>query len=303
MSTNPRALITGDKGFLGRHFRKELEARGYDVIGCDTKTSRSQDCRDRFDVDRQTGIWPHFDLVVHCAAVVGGREVIDGSPLETAVNFSIDAEMFRWAAKVRPGRVVYFSSSAAYPVHLQDNSRSSVSRLSEYHFSGVDADQVYGTSKVMGEYLAKKLQREGVPVTVVRPFSGYGEDQDDTYPFRAFVERARRHEDPFDVWCGDCVRDFIHVDDVVRATLTLVNRDVPGPVNLCTGKPTSFRRLAELVTAAAGYIPSEIRSNPTKPTGVAHRVGNPGQMLRYYIPTVNLEEGIARCFPREDDHG
>lgn len=304
MSTDKlRALVTGDRGFLGRHFRAELESRGYEVTGCDIKAAWSQDCRSRFEIDRQTAIWDHFDLVVHCAAVVGGREKIDGSPLETAVNFSLDAEMFRWAAQVRPGRVIYISSSAAYPVYLQGNSRSSVSELTEYHFSGKDADQVYGTTKVVGEYLADRLQQEGVPVTLVRPFSGYGEDQDATYPFRAFVERARRQEDPFDLWCGDCVRDFIHVDDVVAGTLELADQDVKGPVNLCTGRATSFTALAEMVTKAAGYTPSEIRSDATKPAGVAHRVGNPDRLLRYYWPKVSLEAGIARCFLKEESRG
>lgn len=299
----PRALVTGSRGFLGRHFSTELESRGYDVIGCDTKTTRSHDVRSLFDTDIRMRTWDHFNLVVHCAAVVGGREKIDGSPLETAVNFSIDAEMFRWAARVKPGRVIYFSSSAAYPVYLQGNSRSSVGKLSEHHFSGRDADQVYGTTKVIGEYLATRLRREGVPVTVVRPFSGYGEDQDETYPFRAFVERARRKEDPFDVWCGACVRDFIHVDDVVNGTLALAEQDVKEPVNLCTGRATSFFSLAEMVTKAAGYTPETIRANADKPSGVAHRVGSPSRLFRYYMPQVTLEEGIARCFPKEDDHG
>lgn len=296
------ALVTGDLGFLGRHFIAELVRRGYSVTGLDTKRSSSQDCVHYFrDAQRGGRDVRRWDLVVHAAAVVGGREVIDGSPLETAVNLAIDAEMFRWAAKAKPGRVVYFSSSAMYPAAYQ--SATAPTWLSEHDGDdpcpAVPPDQVYGWSKVVGEALSGSLRASGVPVTVVRPFSGYGEDQDDTYPFRAFVERARRREDPFPTWCGDCVRDFIHVDDIVKGVMALADADVTDPVNLCTGRATSFRELAELVTAAAGYIPASITADPGKPTGVAYRVGDPSKMLRYYTPEVTLEQGVARCFRKE----
>lgn len=298
----PQALVTGDLGFLGRHFAAELAARGWSVTGLDTKRSPSQDCVHYFqDSDRGGRDVGRWDLVVHAAAVVGGREKIDGSPLETAVNFAIDAEMFRWAARARPSRVVYFSSSAAYPVGYQMADHFSVLRETDAQDAAFgEPDQIYGWSKVVGEVMARQLQRAGVAVTVVRPFSGYGEDQDDTYPFRAFVERARRREDPFPTWCGGCVRDFIHVDDIVAGTLELARQDVQRPVNLCTGRATSFMSLAEMVTSAAGYRPGSITADPGKPSGVAYRVGDPTLLNRYYTPRVSLEEGIARCFPGVD---
>jgi nucleoside-diphosphate-sugar epimerase len=296
-----RALITGDLGFLGRHFRTELEARGYDVTGLDTKRTSSQDCRAYFTRNIGARVPGRYDLVVHAAAVIGGRETIDGSPLATSVNFALDAEMFHWAAAARPGRVVYFSSSAAYPVWLQDAAHRY--SLTEHMMNGAEPDQLYGLSKVVGEQMADRLRDAGVPVTVVRPFSGYGEDQDDTYPFRAFIERARRREDPFGLWCGDCVRDFVHVDDIVAATLALAGADAEIPVNIATGIPTSFTRLAELVCAAAGYTPDQILPDPGKPSGVAYRVGDPELLQTVYTPRVTLEEGIARCFPKEDTDG
>jgi hypothetical protein len=51
--------------------------------------------------------------VVHLAAIVGGRSTIEGAPLSVAVDLSLDAELFNWALRTRPGRIVYFSSSAA----------------------------------------------------------------------------------------------------------------------------------------------------------------------------------------------
>jgi nucleoside-diphosphate-sugar epimerase len=306
-----RALITGDRGFLGRHFSAELKARGYEVYGLDVKASSAQDCRAYFRQDivhrSAGGDSPGFDLVVHCAAVVGGRETIENDPLKTAESLSIDAEMFRWAAVARPGRVLYLSSSAAYPVQLQSSEHHRYLTEADMDIQELRAgdpfamiglpDEVYGWSKVTGELLAGRLRRTGVPVTVVRPFSGYGEDQDDTYPFRAIVERARRREDPLTVWCGDCTRDWIHVDDVVRGALAVADElsvDSEYPVNLCTGRATPFWDLARLAAEAAGYAP-EIHAVPGKPQGVMYRVGDPSRMLRFYDPQISLEEGLARA--------
>ena len=111
-----KALVTGSAGFAGRHFREALHHRGWDVTGIDI--AEGNDARDFFSASGD-----RFDLVVHCAAVVGGRALIDGPPLALAVNLELDAAMFRWALRTRPGRVIYLSSPAAYPVALQGEPR------------------------------------------------------------------------------------------------------------------------------------------------------------------------------------
>jgi nucleoside-diphosphate-sugar epimerase len=297
-----RALITGDRGFLGRHFAAELKARGWDVVGFDVRTTQTQDCRMLFQQQARNPRvnWTHYDLVVHCAAVVGGRETIERDPLATAESLSIDAEMFRWAAVARPGRVLYLSSSAAYPVAFQRGPGGSALQEDEIWNNGdtdiMMPDEVYGWSKVTGELLADRLRKAGVPVTVVRPFSGYGEDQDPSYPFRAILDRVRALEpgQPLDLWCGDCVRDWIHVEDVVWGALAVAESGTDLPVNLCMGRATSFVQLSRLMLEAAGKE-AEIRPNPDAPQGVAYRVGDPERMLTIYTPKVTLEEGIRRA--------
>jgi nucleoside-diphosphate-sugar epimerase len=285
-----KALVTGSSGFLGRHFVRALQQRGYEVRRVDIADREPWDARDYF-----RHVSTQVDLAIHCAAVVGGRQGIEGSPLSLAVDLSLDAEYFGWAARTRPGRVVYVSSSAAYPVCLQDGVWEAGYRLCEEDILLDDPmapDFLYGWTKLTGELLAAHARDAGVPVTVVRPFSGYGADQDPAYPFRAFLERARRCEDPFTIWGdGEQVRDFIHVSDVVAGTLALVEAAVDGPVNLGAGRPTSFNELARLMTRAAGYEP-EFRHETDKPTGVRYRVADTTLLSRYYQPKVTLEEGI-----------
>lgn len=294
-----KALITGDRGFLGRHFTAELKRRGWDVVGCDTRVTPTQDCRLVFRQDIKHRDLQSWDLVVHCAAVVGGREKIERDPLATAESLSIDADMFRWAAVARPGRVLYFSSSAAYPVALQG--RGMTGALTEdqvdLDVSVVMPDEVYGWSKVTGELLADRLRRTGVPVTVVRPFSGYGSDQDLTYPFPAIIQRVRDLEpgQPLEVWCGDCTRDWIHVDDLVSGALHVADSGTEAPVNLCTGRATSFVELAQMALTTAGKQ-AEIRPNPEAPQGVAYRVGDPTRLAGLgFEPRISLEQGIKQA--------
>ena len=291
--TTPRAMITGDLGFLGRYFREALDRRGWHVAGLDTKRSPMQDMRRQLPT-----FGGHWDLLVHAAAVIGGREQIEGDPLALAVNLELDACAFRWAARVRPTRTLYLSSSAVYPVGLQAPTVGDGVRLRETDlkpgWSG-PPDRVYGWSKLVGEALAAEARAQGLAVTVVRPFSGYGPGQDLSYPFPAFIGRARARQDPFVIWgTGEQVRDWIHVTDLVEAALRAVEQGWNGPLNLCTGRGVSFADLARLVTREAGYRP-RLEPHPEQPAGVAYRVGDPRRLQQLYTPKVPLLRGIRQA--------
>lgn len=282
-----KVLITGDRGFVGRAFHAQLH--DCDITGIDIKDGR--DAREFFATDDT-----RFDLVIHLAAIVGGRLTIEGNPLSVATDLAIDSDMFQWALRTRPDRVVYYSSSAAYPIELQR--LGSTHHLTETDINLDDVrspDLTYGWAKLTGEMCAKYAEAEGLRVHIFRPFSGYGTTQDLDYPFPSFVKRAAERNDPFEVWGdGTQVRDFIHIDDVVAGTLEAVRQDVPGPVNLGTGRATPFNDLAQLVMSAAGYD-APIEHRPAAPVGVHYRVADATKMRSFYEPKVSLEEGIQRA--------
>ena len=289
-----RVLLTGAAGFVGRHLHQALWERDYQVSAIDLRPNHAVLKRDALDHFRTSDV--RFDLAIHCAAIVGGRASIDGSPLGVATNLALDAWYMRWLARSGTPRAVYFSSSAAYPVALQrpGGVRRLVEADIDYQQPG-QPDATYGLAKLTGEQLCQYAEAAGTRMTVLRPFSGYGEDQDDSYPFPAFIQRAKQRQDPFEIWGdGSSTRDWIHIDDLVGATLAAVEQDVEGPVNLGTGKATSFDELADLITAAAGYQP-ELKHLPAAPQGVHHRVCDPSRMLDFYTPTVTLDEGIRRA--------
>lgn len=308
MSTRT-ALVTGAAGFVGRHITAALVAAGYTVTAVDIDPDVMQLREARvYLVDALEAFHGHgdrYDLVVHCAAVVGGRTMIDGKPAElAAVDLELDAALWRHALDTRPGRVVYLSSSAAYPVAFQ---RSPASLREEWldprneHGVHMEPDNTYGLVKFVGERMAAEVRDAGVPVTVVRPFSGYGDDQALDYPFPSFVRRALNGDgtpdQPFEVWgTGRQVRDFIHIDDIVAAIVRLVELEVDGPVNLGTGRATSFNDLAAMVWRAVGNaVDPVLEHHLDAPVGVHWRVADTTLLRQFYEPVVTLEDGIERA--------
>ncbi len=150
------------------------------------------------------------------------------------------------------------------------------------------------------EFLARIAARHyGVRVVCIRPFSGYGEDQDLTYPVPAIAARAERKEDPFEVWgTGKQGRDFVHIDDVIDCIQLLMDNTGDGSAyNIGSGRLTSFIELIQLFCRFAGYSPV-IKALTDKPMGVYSRYADMSLMENRFgwKPKISLEEGMRRVY-------
>jgi nucleoside-diphosphate-sugar epimerase len=209
-----------------------------------------------------------------------------------AANFALDASYLQWLLEARPSRAVYFSSSAAYPLHLNVPGHAHTEDDIDLD-DLVQPDSMYGLTKLVGEVQAREVQRTGQHLLVVRPQSGYGPDQSENYPFRALLERVKRREDPLVVWgSGNQARDFIHIEDIVHAVNAMLDVGFQGPVNLGTGKPTRMRELARILADAAGYEP-EIVCDDSKPDGAAFRFAAVDLMHDFYDHKISLAMGAT----------
>jgi nucleoside-diphosphate-sugar epimerase len=277
-------FITGDAGFIGTHFSNYFRESGAKVFGCDIK--HGEDARDWFKTDRK-----EWDLLIHCAANVGGRAAIDKAPLWVAENMGIDQAAMEWAVKTQTP-MLYFSSSAAYPTKLQEFDPDFV--LTEDDIALEDTlgapDNTYGWSKLTGEYMARIAQSHGATIHIVRPFSGYGSDQSADYPFGAFRDRILAKENPFIVWSdGTQKRDWIHIDDIILACVAIIKTNYQNPVNLATGRGVSFIELAHIFGAKT------IKTLPNALRGCSYRVGSPSLLHNFHIPKVTIEQGVERA--------
>lgn len=315
-----KILITGGAGFVGRRFCKRFLDAGDEVHCVDSLAAGtggidpsggwplyqpgdyerfrfySQDCRAFF----QSADAREFDCVVHLAAMVGGRAMIENYPLAVADDLSIDAAYWQWAERARPARTVCFSSSAAYPTKFQ---REEGYRLLEEDMISFDddigmPDMSYGWAKLTCEYLARlAYEKHGLKSACYRPFSGYGEDQDDTYPFPSILKRAiaGAGEPVLSVWgTGDQMRDFIHIEDCVDGTMaTMEAIDDGRALNLSTGIYTSFKEVARLAAEAVGYSP-EVVGLTSQPSGVFARAGDTTRQAELgFRAKRTLAEGIS----------
>ncbi|KIX13202.1 NAD-dependent epimerase/dehydratase family protein [Dethiosulfatarculus sandiegensis] len=317
-----KILITGGAGFVGRHFCHRLLEAGDQVHCVDSVAQYTggvhpdnrwplfeprdfdnfhfyhQDCREFFQNNTDTD----FDYVFHLAAMVGGRLMIENNPLAVADDLAIDSMYWQWAQEARPGKSVCFSSSAAYPIKLQTRENNLLLKEDMIDFSediGMP-DMSYGWSKLTLEYLCRlAYAKHGLKSVAYRPFSGYGEDQDMTYPFPSICQRALDNygAETLMVWgSGLQMRDFIHIEDCVTGVLTTMDKVDDGKaINLSTGVLTNFRQLAGMMAEKAGYSP-EIVSKSDKPEGVFARGGDTEkQKTLGFEHSISLDQGIGRA--------
>jgi len=331
-------LITGGCGFVGRHLVARLAARHRNLFIVDDLSTgqhpalwlrgyvRSQHSDLEVFTNGDTTIqflktdaidffWRELrgerilaadavPEVYHLASIVGGRSVIDGDPLLVATDLAIDALFFRWAAKHRDriGRILYASSSAAYPIGLQqsvglEGSIALREDMISFQENIGKPDMTYGWSKLTGEYLATlAAERYGMKVACVRPFSGYGEDQDLSYPVPAIAYRAAGREMPLTVWgTGKQARDFVYIDDCIDAMLLTLEKvtDARG-INIGSGRLTSFIEVAQMFARLEGYE-TPVKPLIDAPVGVQSRYCDPTLVHALgWRATTSLEDGFSK---------
>lgn len=278
--TNKRLL------FLKDDFRHLLAAM----------TANPRHIQEKYNLD-----FDKFSDVFHFAAIVGGRATIDGDPMKVALDLAIDAEFFFWATRHKPERILYPSSSAAYPVSKQTESDAIALSESDIDFENMgQPDMTYGWSKLTGEYLAHVAAKYyDISVTCIRPFSGYGEDQDLTYPIPAIAARIARRENPVEVWgTGKQGRDFVHIDDVLDCIFVGMEKVTDGSAfNIGRGELTTFIEIIHTLCKIAGYEP-EIKRLLDKPVGVFSRYSNMDHVKENlgWKAKISLEDGMKRIY-------
>jgi nucleoside-diphosphate-sugar epimerase len=317
-----KILVTGAAGFVGRHIVKRLLDNGDEVYavdnialytgGIDPKNGWPlfnpldysnfhffhMDCRQYFLQNQDDD----FDYCFHLAAMVGGRLMIENHPLAVSDDLSIDASYWQWAIKTKPVKSICFSSSAAYPIssQRQDNYCLLKEDMITFDDNIGMPDMTYGWAKLTHEYLAKlAYEKYGLKTVIYRPFSGYGEDQDDAYPFPSICKRAIKNKGQavLHVWgTGEQMRDFIHIEDCVDGILQTMDKiDNAGALNLSTGIFTSFKQFAGLAAEICGYNP-KVQGLSDKPSGVFARAGDITKQKSFgFTYKIDFKTGIERA--------
>ena len=231
-----RVLITGGAGFIGSHLVRALLERGEQVSVLDNLSTGSihnvrpfmADSRFNFAIDDLSNslvldrLASEADAIIHLAAAVGVQLVVE-QPTETIETNVFGTHAVLEAARRYRCRTLLASTSEVYgkgvriPFHEDDDLLLGPSNRSRWG---------YAVSKLVDEFLGLAAYTEyELPVTVMRFFNTVGPGQSGRYGMviPRFVRQALHHE-PLTVFGdGDQSRCFCHVNDTVRALISLLD--------------------------------------------------------------------------------
>lgn len=292
MSTTPRALITGIKGFTGRYLAQELSRAGYQVFGTTHGSETQNQGHYAVDLcDKQAlrtalqEIQP--DVVAHLAAI---SSVMHGDVDEIyRVNIVGTRNLLEsLAALDKKPRAVLVASSA----NIYGNSTSEVLAENEPAIPAND----YAVSKLAMEHVAR-LWMDKLPIIVTRPFNYTGVGQTENFLLPKIINHYRRQASEIELGNLDVARDFSDVRNVAVAYARLLAKAPAGETfNICSGTAYSLREVLQMASELAGYV-IKVRVNPAfvRANDVHKLMGNGGRLQACIgdLPHIALRDTLA----------
>jgi UDP-glucose 4-epimerase len=294
--TGQCCLVTGGAGFIGSHIADALvednEVRVLDDISSGTRANVPAGVDlvegDVRDEDALSAAMAGVDVVFHEAAVVSVAESVEEPVRSHDVN-ATGGLLVLEAARREDARVVLASSAAVYGRPERTPIRES---------DPVDPTSPYGLQKyALDRYAVQYHDLYGLETVPLRYFNVYG-PRSAGGPYAGvitvFAEQAARGADITVEGDGTQTRDFVHVDDVVRANLLAATTDAVGDAyNVARGEAISIRELAELIREVTGSD-SEIAHTDPRPGDVDESCADLTRTQKSlgYDPTVPLDEGL-----------
>jgi GDP-L-fucose synthase len=293
--------VAGHRGLVGSAVWRHLSARGHtSLIG---RTSTELDLRETAEVDRFFAE-QRPTYVVLAAAKVGGILANSTYPADfLSDNLQIQLNVLNAAQRSGVERLLFLGSSCIYP-KLAPQPISEDSLLTGPLEPTNDA---YAIAKIAGVLHVQALRRQhGASFISAMPTNLYGRgdnfDLSSSHVLPALIRRF--HEatvegrDEIVIWgTGSPRREFLHVDDLARACLVLLERyDSGDPINIGTGKDVSIRDLAALIADVVGYT-GRLTFDPSRPDGTPRKLLDVDRVNALgWRAEIGLREGIASTY-------
>lgn len=299
-------LVTGGADFIGAHIVQELlkQSARVRIVTNDKQSflpadknleiiqgdlTKQEDCQRAAE-----GV----NFIFHAAGPATGAAATASNPMKSiTANLLLTAQILQaaWAKNVE--RFLLLSSTTGYPA-------VDYPVKEEEMWNGSPHPSYFGYGW-MRKYLEKLsefvAQKSNVKIAILRLTAVYGR-QDDFEPatshvVSALIRKAAERQDPFVVWgTGEEMRDFIHVNDLVRASLLLLEKyAVCDPVNVGYGKSTKIKEIVKIILKAAGYENAKVVFDASKPSTIPIRLVDISKVEKVigFRPQVSLEEGLT----------
>jgi GDP-L-fucose synthase len=293
-----RVVLTGARGFLGRHLVPVLR-RSYEAVA---EVSRSD-----YDLTRQDQVERFFretrpDVLVHLAAYVGGIGANRDYPADFFIrNTLLTSLVFDAAARHGVRKMIYPMGGCSYPA----KARSPIGESQMWEGYPQPESAPYSIAKKTALVASASYRKQyGLNSVVIVPGNMYGEydnfDLNNSHVvpamIRRFFEAKLAGAPSVALWgSGAPERDFVYAGDIAETVPYFIDQyDSSEPVNLSSGTATTIRELAETVRELLGY-PGEIVWDRTKPDGQMIKIFDVSRMraLGLTCPTT-LQAGLRK---------
>lgn len=294
-------LVTGGAGFIGSHVADALLEEGHEVHVLDNLSTgrrwKVPEAAPLFERDiRSDGAAALFaehryDCLVHHAAQMDLRRSVEDPCFDAEVNVGGLLNLMEAGVGHGLHTVLFASTGGALYGEPEDTPQGEDHPLQPV--------SPYGVAKMAAEkYLYYYQTQYDLETVSLRYANVYGPRQNphgEAGVVAIFTKEMLSEGQPVINGPGEQTRDYVYVDDVVRANLAALRRGESGVFNVGTGRETSvnelFRRLRKETGAAV-----EETHGPAKPGEQERSVLSYEKAERElgWAPRVPVEEGLAR---------
>jgi GDP-L-fucose synthase len=139
-----------------------------------------------------------------------------------------------------------------------------------------------------------------MPTNLYGPNDNYDLNNSHVLPalIRKMHEAKVQQKSEVEIWgTGSPLREFLHVDDLARACLILLEKyDSPVAINVGSGNEISIMGLAKLISKVVGFS-GQIVCNYARPNGTPRKFLDSTRILNIgWKPQVGLEQGIVTTY-------
>ncbi len=299
--SNQKILVTGGAGFIGSHIVPALQETGAHVTVLDDLSSgfvhnvpEGVPLIHGSILDKKliTSALHKCRYIIHLAAFVSVPGSHDRPEECRQINVEGTQNLLDAANDADVKRVVFMSSCAVYNATTQ----GPLSELDE-----PAPNSPYAESKLLGEELVAQYKPENHGGVSLRLFNVFGPRQSPSGSYAAavpqFLYALRNGKQPVIFGDGLQTRDFVYVDDVVRATASalLADQTMPSVFNVGSGEEHTILEVVIGLAAALGLDVHPRFESPRK--GDIRRscaAINLAHKFLDFTPEISLEEGLKR---------
>ena len=295
-------VVTGGAGFIGSYIVRYLVDNGYQVIVVDNlfrgKLKNLSGYENKIDFhnldilnfEELRTVVKDSEGIFHQAALTSVSESFTQTDKYQEVNVNGTENIFK-LGKEFGIKIVFASSSSIYGKPRSIPIKENASR---------NPINPYGRTKLEDEILAEQYSKLGVKIIGLRYFNVYGIGQTNDYAgvITKFQQAIDANNPPIIFGDGTQVRDFIYVEDVVKANLLAMQSNTDSAfLNIGTGIATSINDLANLMIKLSRKSLVSIHSNlPEGDVKESQADIHLAKQLINWMFETNLTDGLKKSF-------